>query len=87
LSQNKDKLSKEDYEKYQLQYSYIQQIVEHFESQNNGEEATSTDPKIIDLMEKMQACGQPPQALLEELAPDMKFDQDGIPQPEQCTIM
>lgn len=64
LQEHEGSLSKEDYERYAHQYELIKELNEVYEN----------DPgnftKIFDLMQKMQECGQPPNDIVQELAPD-----------------
>eukprot|EP00590_Aulacoseira_subarctica_P003315 CAMPEP_0172429108 /NCGR_PEP_ID=MMETSP1064-20121228/49094_1 /TAXON_ID=202472 /ORGANISM="Aulacoseira subarctica , Strain CCAP 1002/5" /LENGTH=236 /DNA_ID=CAMNT_0013174281 /DNA_START=86 /DNA_END=796 /DNA_ORIENTATION=+ len=73
LHQSKEKLSKEEYERYGHQYQYFQRIVHVYE----------TDPenyaKLTELMQDIQEYGQPPSEILQEVAPGLKFDSDGLP--------
>ncbi|KAL4392955.1 hypothetical protein AHAS_Ahas02G0003700 [Arachis hypogaea] len=64
LEEHKSSLSKEDYDRYSHQYELIQNLNEVYE--NDSENFT----KIVDLMHKMQECGQPPNDIVQELAPD-----------------
>ncbi|XP_052118384.1 peroxisome biogenesis protein 19-2-like [Arachis duranensis] len=64
LEEHKSSLSKEDYDHYSHQYELIQNLNEVYE--NDSENFT----KIVDLMHKMQECGQPPNDIVQELAPD-----------------
>ncbi|KAI8323847.1 Pex19 protein [Martensiomyces pterosporus] len=87
LAKNKDTLSKEDYERYEKQHAYVKEIITQFEVSGDG---SANDPKIVELMQKMQDCGQPPNELLKVLAPDMELDASGevkIPETPNCTIM
>ncbi|KAJ2160507.1 Peroxisome chaperone and import receptor [Coemansia sp. RSA 552] len=86
LETNKDKLSKEDYERYQQQHSYIKQILALFDESQDDQ---VSDPRIVELLQKMQDCGQPPNELLKLLAPDMELDESGevkVPEQPNCTI-
>eukprot|EP00249_Psilotum_nudum_P012641 c23895_g2_i1 orf=259-1089(+) len=73
LETNKSKLSKEDHLRYSMQYELIKQLCQVYE----------TDPgdfqKIIGLMQNMQECGQPPSAIVQELAPGLELGEDGLP--------
>lgn len=73
LADNKTKLKVEDYEKYGKQYQYFQRIVDLYEN----------DPENIDrlteLMNQLQEYGQPPADIIQELAPDLELDDDGMP--------
>lgn len=64
LEDHKASLNKEEYDRYFHQYELIKQLNEVYEN----------DPgnftKIVDLMQKMQECGQPPNDIVQELAPD-----------------
>ncbi|KAE9607446.1 hypothetical protein Lal_00026531 [Lupinus albus] len=64
LEEHKITLSKEEYERYSHQYELIRNLNEVYEK----------DPgnfnKIVELMHKMQECGQPPNDIVKELAPD-----------------
>ncbi|KAJ1863491.1 Peroxisome chaperone and import receptor [Coemansia sp. RSA 989] len=85
LEQNKDTLSKADYDRYKQQHDYIRQILALFEKSVDDK-----DPQVVELMQKMQECGQPPNELLKLLAPDMELDEKGevkVPDVPNCTIM
>ncbi|ORX97581.1 Pex19 protein [Basidiobolus meristosporus CBS 931.73] len=87
LKANKEALAPEEYKRYETQYSYVTQIVEHFESENTDNPKKKS---VMDLMQGMQECGQPPADILKELAPDMALGPDGLPQIpdiDQCNIM
>ncbi|KAJ1950452.1 Peroxisome chaperone and import receptor [Linderina macrospora] len=87
LEKNKDTLSKDDYERYQKQHGYVKEILAMFDQITDG---TVNDPRIVDLMQKMQDCGQPPNELLKVLSPDMELDDSGeikVPEAPNCSIM
>jgi len=77
LATNKDRLSYDDdeYQKYGYgtQYQYFQRIVRLYE----------TDPynfdRLMELMQDIQEYGQPPVEIIKELAPDLQFDEEGMP--------
>lgn len=64
LEEHKSSLSDEDYTRYSHQYELIQEL--------NG--VYDRDPgnfsKIVELMQKMQECGHPPNDIVHEIAPD-----------------
>ncbi|XP_063943823.1 peroxisome biogenesis protein 19-2 isoform X2 [Daucus carota subsp. sativus] len=64
LEDHKATLTKEDYDRYFHQHELIKEL--------NG--VYETEPgnfnKIVELMQKMQECGQPPNDIVQELAPD-----------------
>ncbi|KAJ2064510.1 Peroxisome chaperone and import receptor [Coemansia sp. S146] len=88
LEKNKDTLSAEDRERYEKQHSYVKQILAMFAESTDD---SLNDPRIVELMQKMQDCGQPPNELLKILAPDMELDERGevkVPEaPPNCTVM
>ncbi|RVX15360.1 Peroxisome biogenesis protein 19-2 [Vitis vinifera] len=64
LKEHEAGLSKEEFERYSHQYGLIKNLNEVYEN----------DPgnftKIVELMQQMQECGQPPNDIVQELAPD-----------------
>ncbi|TXG51147.1 hypothetical protein EZV62_023671 [Acer yangbiense] len=64
LEDHEGSLSKEEYERYSHQYQLIKQLNEVYDNDS------SNFTKILDLMQKMQECGQPPSDIVQELAPD-----------------
>ncbi|KAJ2644372.1 Peroxisome chaperone and import receptor [Coemansia sp. RSA 1694] len=88
LDKNKDTLSAEERERYEKQHSYVKQILAMFAESTDD---AANDPRIVELMQKMQDCGQPPNELLKILAPDMELDEKGevkVPEaPPNCTVM
>lgn len=74
LEANKSTLSDDDFNRYSRQYQYIKELC--------GVYDTTPDDfrKIVDIMQNMQACGQPPNDLVQELAPGMDLGGgDGLP--------
>ncbi|KAJ1377447.1 Pex19, C-terminal domain superfamily, partial [Sesbania bispinosa] len=64
LEEHKTTLSKEEYERYSHQYELIQNLNVVYENDSGNFN------KIVELMQKMQECGQPPNDIVQELAPD-----------------
>ena len=62
LRENEDKLPPEELLKYQKQFDYVSQICQCYERE------PSNFPKIIELMQAMQECGQPPEAIVSQLS-------------------
>ena len=66
-------------------------IVAKYEDPGFDEKSESQGKEIMDLMTKMQDLGQPPQSLLNEMAPGMNFGSaDSMPDLkdlENCSIM
>ncbi|MCO5558205.1 hypothetical protein L7F22_011784 [Adiantum nelumboides] len=73
LEVNKPSLTDEDFRRYSRQYEYIKELCSVYES-------TPDDfPRIVDIMQNMQVCGQPPDDLVQELGPGMDLKGDGLP--------
>ncbi|XP_009768017.1 peroxisome biogenesis protein 19-1 [Nicotiana tabacum] len=87
LEDNKAKLSTEDYERYRRQYELIRDLNKVYETE------PSNFNKIVELMQKMQECGQPPNDIVHELAPDFDISSLGQLSPEMlegqqnCRVM
>ena len=73
LSQNASRLSAEDVARYERQRGCVSRIVAHYESDSSDFDA------LFALLQEMQAQGQPPQELVDELAPGLTFGEDGVP--------
>ncbi|KAJ3117606.1 hypothetical protein HDU96_006204 [Phlyctochytrium bullatum] len=76
LDANKGTVSEEDFARYQKQLTIIQDIVTVYDSNLEAEEETK---RVTDLMQQMQECGNPPEAIMQELAPGMEIGADGMP--------
>ncbi|KAE8727775.1 Peroxisome bioproteinsis protein 19-1 [Hibiscus syriacus] len=87
LEENKANLSKEDYERYSHQYELIKELNGVYDNDTNN------FTRIVDLMQKMQECGQPPNDIVQELAPEFDLSSLGQLSPEMlnsqqnCCIM
>ncbi|KAJ8526768.1 hypothetical protein K7X08_029245 [Anisodus acutangulus] len=87
LEDNKVKLSTEEYERYKHHYELIRDLNKVYEIE------PSNFNKIVELMQKMQECGQPPNDIIHELAPDFDISSLGQLSPEMlegqqnCCIM
>lgn len=64
LEDHKASLSAEEYERYSRQYKLIKDLNEVYEND------PSNFNRVVELMQKMQECGQPPNDIVQELAPD-----------------
>ncbi|SAM08666.1 hypothetical protein [Absidia glauca] len=91
LKENKDKTDKDQYIKYEKQHDMCQRIVAAYEAPGFDEKDEQQAAKIMDMMTQMQEYGQPPAALLEDMAPGMDFgNPQGMPDMkdlENCAIM
>ncbi|GAA0176098.1 membrane traffic protein [Lithospermum erythrorhizon] len=87
LVDNKAKLSSEDYKRYSHQYELIKELIRVYET------VPGDFTKVVELMQKMQDCGQPPSDIVQELAPDFDLASLGQLSPEMleghqgCCIM
>ncbi|KAJ4955906.1 hypothetical protein NE237_012689 [Protea cynaroides] len=88
LEEHASGLSKEEYDRYSHQYELIKDLNEVYEKDPNN------FPKIVELMQKMQECGQPPNDIVHELAPDLDLTSLAQlspemleSQPNNCCIM
>lgn len=73
LADNKAKLAVEDYEKYGRQYQYFQRIIDLYDNDPDNTE------RLTELMTALQEYGQPPADIIQELAPDLELDDEGMP--------
>ncbi|KAL6985186.1 hypothetical protein U1Q18_018563 [Sarracenia purpurea var. burkii] len=71
LEEHQSKLSKDEYERYSHQYELIKDLTEVYETEPGNFN------KIVELMQKMQECGQPPNDIVQELAPDFDLSNLG----------
>ncbi|KAL3643033.1 hypothetical protein CASFOL_013848 [Castilleja foliolosa] len=87
LEENKPKLKDEEYSKYFQQYELIKDLNQVYENEPDNFN------KIVELMQKMQDCGQPPNDIVQELAPGFDLSTLGQLSPEMlesqqgCCIM
>ncbi|KAG6487858.1 hypothetical protein ZIOFF_056596 [Zingiber officinale] len=87
LEEHKDVLNKQDYDRYRHQYELILKLNEVYDNEPEN------FSKIVDLMQKMQECGQPPSDIVQELAPDLDLSNLGQLSPDQidaaanCSVM
>jgi peroxin-19 len=73
LASNKDILSNEEYIRYGKQYQYFQKICHVYETEPDN------FIRLMELMQDIQEYGQPPVDIIKELAPDLQFDETGMP--------
>ncbi|XP_072963626.1 peroxisome biogenesis protein 19-2-like [Typha angustifolia] len=87
LEKHKNGLSQEEYDRYYHQYQLILKLNEVYDKEPDN------FPKVVELMQKMQECGQPPNDIVQELAPDLDLSNLGQLSPEMlesapnCCIM
>lgn len=68
-------LPAEELERYSRQHDYITRIVAIYE----GLDPEGDFPQLVDLLQQMQQCGQPPDEFIKDLAPDLELDENGNP--------
>lgn len=71
LEEHKNELSREDYDRYKHQYELLIKLNEVYDTEPDN------FTKIVDLMQKMQECGQPPNDIVQELAPELDLSNLG----------
>ncbi|KAL1547511.1 peroxisome biogenesis protein 19-1-like [Salvia divinorum] len=87
LEENRAKLTDEEYTRYSNQHQFIKDLNQVYEAEPENFN------KIVELMQKMQECGQPPNDIVQELAPDFDLSNLGQLSPEMfesqqnCRIM
>ncbi|XP_046382487.1 peroxisomal biogenesis factor 19 [Ischnura elegans] len=94
LEENKSKLADSEFQKYSQQLELMKKVCEDL---NKEQESDSDEVKkerferILDLMQKMQDCGQPPKELIGDLNSIVQFDEQGTPKlpglSNQCSVM
>ncbi len=73
LALHKKNLSNAEYENYGKQYQAFQKILAVYETEPDN------FPRLMELMFDMQAYGQPPADIITDLAPGLRFDENGMP--------
>ena len=73
LALHKKNLGDAEYENYGKQYQAFQKILAVYETEPDN------FPRLMELMFDMQAFGQPPADIITDLAPGLRFDENGMP--------
>ncbi|XP_016336146.1 peroxisomal biogenesis factor 19-like [Sinocyclocheilus anshuiensis] len=92
LESNKQSLPTDQFMRYEQQYKLMGEICSQFEKDGDKD---STFENILELMQKLQDLGQPPKELAGEAPPGLNFGPEslhlpgaqGVPGPEQCSVM
>lgn len=99
LEENKSKLEPSEYDRYINQKQLMDQVCTELEKESETDTPEVKKQRfdiILDLMQKMQDCGQPPKELVGDLGSVVTFDEQGNPRlpgltagsdPSQCSIM
>jgi peroxin-19 len=80
LETNKEKLTEDDWEQRNQQYKVFQELVQVYE-QEDGDSKNKTE-RLMELMQKVQEYGQPPAEIINEIAPGLELDNEGLPKME-----
>jgi peroxin-19 len=75
LETKKDELSPEEWDQRNRQYSCFQRLIEAYEGDESGHQTS----KLLDLMQEVQEYGQPPPEIINEIAPGLELDGEGLP--------
>jgi len=89
LQDHKDNLEPEEYSMREKQCGCFQKLVEMYETKPDNTR------DLIELMQEVQEFGQPPQEIINDIAPGLELDQDGMPKinpldtlgNEECCVM
>ncbi|KAL1195479.1 Peroxisome biogenesis protein 19-2 [Cardamine amara subsp. amara] len=87
LEEHESSLNKEEFERYSRQHELIKELNLVYENEPNN------STKIMEIMQKMQECGQPPSDIVQEMDPGFDFASLGQMSPEMlesspnCCIM
>lgn len=73
LAIHRKNLTEAEYNMYGRQYQSFQKILAVYETEPDN------FPRLMELMYDMQQYGQPPADIIRELAPGLKFDENGMP--------
>lgn len=73
LALHKKNLSDSEYENYGKQYQSFQKILAVYITEPDN------FPRLMELMFDMQQYGQPPAEIIQDLAPGLRFDENGMP--------
>ena len=73
LAKNGESLTEAAYQNYGRMYQTFQKLVITYEMEPDN------FPRILELMQDMQECGNPPPEIIHELAPGLELTPDGMP--------
>mmetsp|Transcript_8536 Transcript_8536/g.13460 ORF Transcript_8536/g.13460 Transcript_8536/m.13460 type:complete len:276 (-) Transcript_8536:97-924(-) len=85
LDKNSASLSAEDKARYSKQLTVVKEICTVYENDPENMD------RIVELIQEMQQCGQPPAEIVKELGAGVEMDENGLPKfppgAEGCTVM
>ena len=73
LALHKINLSEGEYTNYGKQYQTFQKLLAVYDTEPDN------FPRLMELMFDLQSFGQPPSDIIKDLAPNLKFDENGMP--------
>jgi peroxin-19 len=73
LALHRRSLSENEYNNYGKQYQCFQKILAVYDTEPDN------FPRLMELMYDIQQFGQPPADIIKDLAPGLKFDENGMP--------
>ena len=79
LTENKDKITQNEYDNYNKQFNLMTRICSEFEEEQDDEPQDIKSQRfetIIDLMQQMQECGQPPKDIVGDMVSCQLLDSD-----------
>lgn len=101
LEENRSNLEPSEFERFSKQQELMHQVCVELEKETEADSPEAKKQRfdvILDLMQKMQDCGQPPKDLVGDLGSVVTFDEQGNPRlpglsspgmtdPSQCSVM
>lgn len=75
LASKKGELSAEEWKQRNRQYDCFRRLVQAYESEEEGKETS----KLLEIMQEVQEYGQPPPEIINEIAPGLELDEEGLP--------
>jgi len=83
LEKNKKKLIHNgEWDQRNRQYNCFQKLVKAYEEEDDDDTTTHVEKKtsrLLELMEQVQEYGQPPPEIINEIAPGLELDEEGLP--------
>jgi peroxin-19 len=75
LKAHQNTISSQEWKQRQQQFKIFQQLVQVYEDNDNN---NKTD-RLMDLMQQLQQFGQPPTEIINEIAPELQLNNEGLP--------
>jgi peroxin-19 len=93
LEEKRGHIPDTEYKSRENQYRIVSEVCQEFEEEkveDTEETKHARFNRILNLMQKMQECGQPPPEIIGDIAPGIDFDASGkprLPGLDQCSVM